>query len=213
LFTDRPGLERSPPGIEDSMTNLLARILLAIMLLPLGATVYLVVLFVTMGVIGRGRFGETVGFLAATCATALFVCVYWLWLWRHSVNWTGARLVHTALAGAGCIVAGIVLGVVLASFSGISDASFSIFIAGLVAIFTWLPLTVIIWKETAQERTDRLRQAATDVLFCPRCGYNMTGLYEARCPECGARFTISQLYAAQQKHEIADAAAPREECA
>lgn len=30
-------------------------------------------------------------------------------------------------------------------------------------------------------------------MSCPSCGYSMRGLYEARCPECGAEFTIDQL--------------------
>ncbi len=28
---------------------------------------------------------------------------------------------------------------------------------------------------------------------CPQCGYNMRGLTEAKCPECGAVFTLDQL--------------------
>ena len=28
---------------------------------------------------------------------------------------------------------------------------------------------------------------------CPSCGYNLRGLREARCPECGSSFTIEQL--------------------
>jgi hypothetical protein len=27
-------------------------------------------------------------------------------------------------------------------------------------------------------------------LYCPRCGYNLTGLTRSRCPECGTQFTI-----------------------
>ncbi len=30
---------------------------------------------------------------------------------------------------------------------------------------------------------------------CPQCGYNMTGLTECRCPECGQRFSIDQILA------------------
>lgn len=30
-------------------------------------------------------------------------------------------------------------------------------------------------------------------MTCPACGYNMRGLTEARCPECGAEFTLDQL--------------------
>ena len=27
---------------------------------------------------------------------------------------------------------------------------------------------------------------------CQRCGYNLTGLTEARCPECGAEFEVAR---------------------
>ncbi len=30
--------------------------------------------------------------------------------------------------------------------------------------------------------------------ICPACGYNMTGLSECRCPECGAAYRLDQLW-------------------
>lgn len=186
------------------MTNLLARILLAIMLLPLAATVYLVVVFAMIS----GPGSDQAAFLTATLVTIAFVVIYWLWLWRKSVRWTPARVGHTLLGAAGCIVAGIIVAAFLNSVSRIRELSFCFFVAGLVSIVSWLPLTVLIWRETTDERADRLRHVAGDVLCCPRCGYNMTGLHEARCPECGAQYTLNQLIAAQHKQEIADAAGP-----
>jgi predicted Zn-ribbon and HTH transcriptional regulator len=32
-------------------------------------------------------------------------------------------------------------------------------------------------------------------MACPNCGYNLTGLREARCPECGSQFTLDELFA------------------
>jgi rubrerythrin len=37
---------------------------------------------------------------------------------------------------------------------------------------------------------------------CPSCGYNLTGLNEARCPECGAKFTLDELFAAQPRETV-----------
>ncbi|HOB75016.1 MAG TPA: zinc ribbon domain-containing protein [Phycisphaerae bacterium] len=189
------------------MTNLLARILLAMMLLPLALVVYLLVAFITLGFSDELE----VSLLAATLVTALFVAVYWLRLWRDTVNWTNNRRVLTIGSGAACILLGILAAALWNTLTEIDELSFAIFMAGVVAMLSWLPITVMIWKETPSERAERLSRSAFGVLFCPRCGYNMTGLREARCPECGAQFTLNQLYAAQQKHEIDDAAAPREE--
>lgn len=41
-------------------------------------------------------------------------------------------------------------------------------------------------------------------LRCPRCDYSMRGLHAARCPECGAEFTIDELV--RQQHYVARSA-------
>jgi len=33
------------------------------------------------------------------------------------------------------------------------------------------------------------------ILYCPTCGYNLTGLTESRCPECGEGFSRAELAA------------------
>ena len=63
---------------------------------------------------------------------------------------------------------------------------------GFVPI-VWVLATVLVWRETPQERIERLIAAGTDAVCCPVCGYNMTGLRESRCPECGSTFTLDQL--------------------
>lgn len=41
------------------------------------------------------------------------------------------------------------------------------------------------------------------IYYCLKCGYNLTGLSELRCPECGAKFTHTQLYKARANAEQA----------
>ncbi|MDM8005274.1 MAG: zinc ribbon domain-containing protein [Phycisphaerae bacterium] len=188
------------------MTSLLARILLSIMLLPLAVVVYLAVLLP----LTRGN--DEVAFTAATSVTAVFVAIYWLMLWRRSVQWTLSRVSLTIAGSVGCLFAGVIAGLAAMGVSGIRDEAFGVFIGGLVGAVLWLPVTILVWRERPAERAERIRQSASDVLFCPRCGYNMTGLQLARCPECGAQFTLNELFAAQRhQHEIADAASSAEE--
>ncbi len=71
-------------------------------------------------------------------------------------------------------------------------------------IASWLIGTAFIWRETAKERGERLRQLGIHAIACPDCGYNLTGLREAKCPECGAAYTLDQLYATltEQRAEL-----------
>ena len=82
-------------------------------------------------------------------------------------------------------------------------AEVGIVIGGMAWAATWLASTALIWRETAAERRQRLARLGVEAIACPTCGYNLTGLREARCPECGSQFTLDQLYAAV-KGEKAD---------
>jgi hypothetical protein len=160
---------------------------------------------ITFVVLERTIFSEDSAIATATVATAALVAAYWFLLWRRSVVWSPGRSLRTFVGSLGCLAAGVLAGVMMMSLSRINDESFGIFFGGVFTIVIWLPLMVVIWKETAAERAERIRHSAGDVVCCPRCGYNMTGLYEPRCPECGAKFTLNQLYAAQRRDGIGDA--------
>jgi hypothetical protein len=76
-----------------------------------------------------------------------------------------------------------------------------ILVGGGIVPILWILATVILWRETPAERLARMAQLSDAGIFCPICGYNLSGLREARCPECGATFTLDQLAAAQPQHQ------------
>jgi rubredoxin len=45
-------------------------------------------------------------------------------------------------------------------------------------------------------------QTDDEEIYCPVCGYNLTGVYSGRCPECGAFFDRKALTEAQQTNQI-----------
>ena len=74
----------------------------------------------------------------------------------------------------------------------------TILLGGGVVPIVWVLGTVIVWRETPDERIARLAAIGATVV-CPLCGYNMAGLKTAVCPECGSAFTLDQLVAAQPR--------------
>ena len=188
------------------MTSLLARVLLAIIMFPLAGVLYFVV-FVVL----ERQLVDEFAFLWTTVVVAFFVVLYWLALWQQSVRWTRTRVAGTVAAGFGSVVVGGIVGAFIVAVVPFGGEEFAIFLGGILAILVWLAVTVLVWKETAWERAERVKRSAGDVLFCPKCSYNMTGLYEGRCPECGTRYTLDQLYAAQRREGIGDVKEARQE--
>lgn len=180
------------------MSHLIARILMAIFLMPLSALVYMV-LFVIIENSRRGIYSGDyrtqlmIGFVLSGAATWLFLGGAWFLLWRKSVNWTGARVGWTVGLIAGATLAGVLVALLI---NGV-ERTFGDFVGSVTAPLLWLVGTLFVWRESKGERAARLSAAGKEALVCPTCGYNLTGLSELRCPECGSRFTIEQLIAAQ----------------
>ena len=179
------------------MSKLLARIMLAIFMLPSAAVVGIVasVVIYELRLVDfpyRNRSAWVGGMLASW----LFVGVYWILLWRKSVQWTQRRKRLTLFSAAVAALAGGVAGVA----TRFVDDDFGFFVFTAVTILTWLPVTVFIWRETPAERAERTA-GNESALSCPTCGYNLTGLTHARCPECGSTFTLDELVRNQPMRE------------
>ncbi len=87
-----------------------------------------------------------------------------------------------ALGGAACLTIPIG-GFLPGSLSGVSTA-----------MLVWCGLCVVGWRWRWFTR-QKLRKelAARGIPICIRCGYDIRGLTDARCPECGTEFDPSLL--------------------
>ncbi|HEX3358122.1 MAG TPA: hypothetical protein VHS31_14210 [Tepidisphaeraceae bacterium] len=171
------------------MSHLISRILLSIFLLPAAALVYMAALMVIERMFNPS---DTAIFIACGLFTWVFAAVYWMLIWLGTVQMTGPRLNLTILAavgsagigGACCLIGG-------------RDREIAAFIGSVLAPLSWLIAVTFIWRETVEERTERIRSVSKSAIVCPKCGYNLTGLQTARCPECGTQYTLDELLAGQ----------------
>ncbi len=138
--------------------------------------------------------------LLTNTAASLFVQLGWLAIWRRSVRWTRGRIIGTLGCFALTALAGVVAGWVIER----RWDELGIFTGTWCAAVFWCAVTTMRWRETSAERAERLSGQSGRGVVCPTCGYSLTGLHEARCPECGAEFTLDSLYAAQPAAAVAD---------
>ena len=173
------------------MSRLVARIMLALLMLPLGGVVYIVIITATFDFF----FSYSVAvapFLIAGAVSWIFIGIYWTLLWRGTVRWTSRRVNLTAASVLAVMVPAAAVGAML----GQLEEELGAFVGGVTAVLLWLTLTIFIWRETPAERAGRVSAAAC-ALVCPTCGYNLTGLKQTTCPECGASWTMDELLALQ----------------
>lgn len=187
------------------MTHTIARLILAMLLLPATGAVF-VVLFVTLVAGGGGGGPPSVGRLLLFWSVVYaFIAAYWLLLWRGVVRWTRRRVGLTLAGSVAALAAGAALGAVASALNRQIPPPIAVMIGGGGVPIAWVLLTVLVWRETPRERLERLAALGGPAVACPICGYSLAGLYEPRCPECGSRFTLDQLVAAQPGHERARA--------
>ncbi len=199
----------SPSTIYDLnlMSHLVSRILLSILMFPLAAIFYIFVFMLCANLRRNSPFyyspSET--YLSATSglSTWILVAIYWCLLWKSSVKWNSDRRAYTVLAAFAAVIIATFAGLAAGSAMGRPDAGgFAAFIGGVLAIVLWLIFTVFIWRETPAERAQRIAGSNASAIACPTCGYNLTGLSESRCPECGSKFTLDELLASQPNTKV-----------
>jgi len=61
---------------------------------------------------------------------------------------------------------------------------------------------LLLWRDGFRRGWRRAREAPPT---CPKCGYNLSGLTQSRCPECGSEFRLDELWRTPvvgAKHEL-----------
>ena len=184
------------------MTHLVARLILTMLILPVAGAVFVLGFVLIMKI-----FAQNGPPLPSAPLLMLWVAVYavigiaWIQIWRPVVRWTPQRRAQTVVTAVIALAAGGAFGFTVYSVGGTMTtySDVAILAGGGVPPIVWVLSTVLVWRENAQERTERLTGAGQggETIVCPTCGYDMGASRAAQCPECGLSFTISELVAAQ----------------
>ena len=172
------------------MSRILARLVLA------GSAVMgTPVIFTLVFAITERQLSDEVGLALAAFVSIAYFVPTWIAVWRTQVVWTSRRLQLTAFSILWCTLLGLLVGGLTVAVVRYGD-ELAIVLGSMAWLPAWIASTALVWKETAGEQAERLRGANAGKVKCPECDYDMTGLREARCPECGTQYTLDQLFGA-----------------
>lgn len=127
--------------------------------------------------------------IVANLLGGIFTAGGWVWAWRGRIHFTPTTRARTlGLAGALIVVCGA-SAFISSGTDWIDSMSLTL---PLLAAGAYMIATAWIWRECVGLGMTFDRPCP----LCPQCGYNMTGLTHARCPECGQSYTLDRLFAA-----------------
>jgi hypothetical protein len=177
------------------VTRTVVRLILAMLLLPCTGAVFLLLMLALVVPVGGPP--SVARLLLMWFLLYGFVGAYWILLWRDMVPWNRRRFSLTVLATVLSLAGGVAVALVALAINDQVPTPIAVMLGGGTVPITWVLSTVLVWRETAAERLSRLTAHGMPVIACPLCGYNLAGLTEARCPECGASFTLEQILLAR----------------
>ena len=196
LTPDRP--LREPGYTARTMTGIVSRLILAVVTIASVPAIWMLLLFLQWET--RWTRDQDLAIALANLVTALLLIGAWVLIWRREIRWSPRRSALTIVATVGSLMLAGGFGFWIGEATRESEAG-HIF-GGIVWALLWLAATAVIWRETASERIERMQRLGVHGVTCPTCGYNLTGMKEARCPECGATFTLEQLFASVAESSV-----------
>jgi predicted MFS family arabinose efflux permease len=172
------------------MTRIVARLVVSIVAILAAPVLYFIVLIVIYEAARPGRWDAAFWWTELICLPV--AAGLWIAVWKSAVKWTASRVALTTGAFVACIACGAVIGGVFGAITNEDEVGH--IVASMTWALLWYGSTPLIWCERKAEHAARLGTMGID-MACPNCGYNLTGLREARCPECGSQFTLDELFA------------------
>lgn len=181
------------------MAPTVTRLILSFALVIATPTLFFIMLFLGMELFDswvNSPLDDTVIFGVITFFCVGMFGIGWILIWMGEVKWNPKRGMWTAVVLACGLFGWAIITAVFAATMPYEGVEIGLVFGGLVWIVWWLFGTALAWRETSTERAGRLAAMGVEALPCPSCSYNLSGLRESKCPECGAAFTLDQLYAA-----------------
>ena len=134
----------------------------------------------------------------AVWGALVYMMVGWSKIWEKQIVWTSKRKDRTQLVTVTLIIVAVIVSVLIALLVGVGDHRGWVIghvIGGVFFLFSWPAATILVWTETPEERIKRTKTIGIEGVVCPSCDYNMAGLNNTVCPECGSKYTIDQIVA------------------
>lgn len=170
------------------MTSAERRIAACLGVIPFSFAVFFIASVACEDLTGRSDWSYVVGYFTA----ALMMTAAWQFLWRGCVAWS-RRVVKLTVALWCALLAApiglIALALGLAVMSGSAWMEAAIWLTPVVGWGLWMGGTMLLWPLKASALG--LDPPAPR---CLACGYDLTGLYATRCPECGSQPTLDELW-------------------
>lgn len=182
-------LGRTAQG-RSSMRRLPIEYLQSVALVPLASGLFVIVYLIVEDIV-PGSWSDDVPWVAANVLTAALVSAGWVLAWRRGVEWTPLRKRRTMVLSVALVLSCGACGFIDGNAVYIASMCLTLPLA-LAGVF--MIVTARLWKGPLAAVPILVEESAQP--HCPACGYNMTGLDRARCPECGASFTLDVLFAA-----------------
>jgi hypothetical protein len=166
------------------------RIVCGIGLIPLAVGIWLVLTIALTDLVFNTE--DWRAFTIAHLATAVGLVVAWTAIWRTQIP-RNARIVWTSIAMAVAYIGLTTAAGMLVDFDE-PEWFFILWVAGpLMLSGLWIALTGVLWSRGSTGVAGPIDLNAA--LRCAGCGYSLIGLSEARCPECGRKQTLDELFA------------------